>query len=397
VRRAVVRRLATTDLEFGVLLSGGIDSSVIAAVARRYTAGRLKTFSIGFEQHPVHDETPAARAVAAYLGTDHYAIQFPRVGLADVVADAYGKLDEPLADPSFLPMYLVCGEARRHVRGVLTGDGADEVLIGYRYFQVERLLDVLDRAAPASAVTIVNAVIRRAASVDARRPLRYALGLLARGLDVDPSCRFYAGQAPFSLAEAKDVLAREISCELPDGAPFRHLRRFFAGRDLRGAVERAQASVIIHFLRDTILTKVDRASMLHALEARCPFLDADLVEFASDLPLSLKLRGLTSKYVLRQVARRYLPRAVVQRTKQGFRSPIGPLLANELRPLLQDMLASAQLDHHRLFDVTCVQRMLKEHLGGERDHSRRLWTLLCFQLWERAHARAVSHARGHSV
>jgi asparagine synthase (glutamine-hydrolysing) len=393
VRLAVIRRLTTTDLEFGVLLSGGIDSAVIAALAVRQMSCKLKTFSIGFEGDPVHDETPSARLVANHLGTEHHAIQLPPAGLADLVARVYGQLDEPIADPSFLPTYLVCGEARRHVRGVLTGDGADELLMGYRFFQVERTLDVLDRAAPGIAVRLVKLLARATSSADAHQPVRYALGLLARGLDADPRYRFYAGHAPFALEELREVIATDVWHGLSDYIPFEHLRIFFAGRDEHGALERAQASVMFHFLRDVILTKVDRASMLHALEARCPFLDADLVDFANDLPLSLKLRGLTSKYILRDLAGRYLPQSVVRRTKQGFRSPVGSLLSQELRSLAQDMLAPAELDKHKLFNSGYVQRILNEHVGRQRDHSRQLWTLLCFQIWWQAQASTISDDR----
>lgn len=390
VRLAVTRRLSTTDLEFGVLLSGGIDSAVIAALAVRHSSRKLKTFSIGFERDRVHDETPSARLVADHLGTNHQAIWLPASGLGDLVARAYGQLDEPIADPSFLPTYLVCAEARRHVRGVLTGDGADELLLGYRFFQVEQTLDVLERVAPGVAVPIVKLLARATASAEAHRPARYALGLLARGLDGDPGYRFYAGHAPFAVEELRDVLSMDVCDGLSNWVPFAHLRTFFAERDEFSALERAQASVIFHFLRDVILTKVDRASMRHALEVRCPFLDTDLVHFASELPLSLKLRGLTSKYILRDLAARYLPRCVVRRSKQGFRSPVGSLLSGQLRPLAEDMLAPSELDKHQLFNAGYVQRILKEHVDRRRDRSRQLWTLLCFQLWWHAHATAGS-------
>jgi asparagine synthase (glutamine-hydrolysing) len=390
LRRAVTRRLSTTDLEFGVLLSGGIDSAVIAALAARQSSRKLKTFSIGFEQDPVHDETPSARAVANHLGTDHIVIRLPAKGLADIAAHAYGELDEPIADPSFLPTYLVCAEARRHVRGVLTGDGADELLLGYRYFQVEHTLAVLERAAPGVALRVVKLLARATASADAHRPARYALGLLARGLETDSGYRFYAGHAPFAVNELRNLFDADVWAGLANWVPFAHLRAFFADRPELGGLERAQASVMFHFLRDVILTKVDRASMRHALEARCPFLDTDLVHFASELPLSLKLHGLTSKYILRNLASRYLPQSVVRRTKQGFRSPVGPLLSGELRSLLEDMLAPSELEKHCLFNVGYVERIRKEHVEGQRDRSRQLWTLLCFQLWWKAQANAGS-------
>lgn len=397
VRLAVARRLSTTDLEFGVLLSGGIDSAVIAALAVRQSSRKLKTFSIGFEHDRVHDETPSARAVASHLGTDHFAIRLPSAGLADLVARAYGELDEPIADPSFLPTYIVCAEARRYVRGVLTGDGADELLLGYRYFQVEHTLAVLERAAPGVALRLVKLLARVTASAEAHRPARYALGLLARGLDVDPGYRFYAGHAPFAVEELRDVLAADVWDGLANWVPFAHLRTFFAERHEFSALERAQASVMFHFLRDVILTKVDRASMRHALEVRCPFLDTDLVHFVSELPLSQKLRGLTSKYILRDLATRYLPRSVVRRTKHGFRSPVSPLLSGELRPLAEDILAPSELEKHQLFNAGYVQRILKEHVDRRRDRSRQLWALLCFQLWWQAQATVGSDSAQLSV
>ena len=386
LRRAVVRRLSTTNNEFGVLLSGGIDSAIVAALAVRATRRKLKTFSIGFEDDRIHDETRYACAVSNHLGTDHYAIKLPAAGLSDVVSRAYGQLDEPLADPSFLPAYLVCAEARRYVRGVLTGDGADEFLLGYRFFQVERILGFVERFYGTLSDRFPRrfAYLRNVHATDHSR--KDILSILARGLQGDADTRFYLAHAPFAWEELKDALTPDVWNELANHVPFRELRRFLISRNEQNRLRRAQLGVIFHFLQDVILTKVDRASMLHALEARCPFLDVDLTDFVETLPLSMKLRWLTSKYILRRLAEGYLPREIVYRTKHGFWTPIRSLLSRELKALAQDTLAVAELEKQRLFDPRFVQLIMKQHFSQERDHSAKIWSLLCFQLWLKGQA-----------
>ncbi|MET7571740.1 asparagine synthase (glutamine-hydrolyzing) [Streptomyces sp. NPDC005492] len=381
-RAAVARRVTSTERRLGVLLSGGLDSSAVAAVAQQLSPQQpLLTFSAGFE-HPDFDESAHARAVARHLGTEHHVVRIGGRDLADVVESEYARADEPLADPSLLPTRIVCRAARRHVRGALTGDGADELLLGYRYFQAERAIELLLRLMPAPRLEALTRTLARALPArSGNLPAAAALGLLARGLRAAPEHRFYLSTAPFGPAEVPGLLRPEARAELSGHDPFAEISRLLdSHRGLTG-VQRSQLAVVAHFLRDVILTKTDRGGMRSALELRAPFLDLDLVEYGNTLPTALKLRRLTGKYLLRRMAADWLPTDIVRRTKLGFRAPLAALLRDELRPLLLDTLSPAALDRGGLFDAQAVKLLTDDHLSGRRDTSRKLWALLAYQLW----------------
>ncbi|MGA4862618.1 asparagine synthase (glutamine-hydrolyzing) [Streptomyces lavendulocolor] len=381
-RSAVERRVRSTGRPLGVLLSGGLDSSAVAAVAQEVSPhGPVPTFSASFADADF-DESAHALLVARHLGTEHHVVRIGGRELAEVVESEYGRADEPLADPSLLPTRIVCRAARRRVRGALTGDGADELLLGYRFFQAERAMEALLRVMPAHRVeALVGAAVRRLPQRSGNLPVRAALGQLARGLRAAPEHRFYLATAPFAPARLPALFRPEVAGALAGHDPFAEVARVLEGRPGLTPLERSQLAVVCHFLRDVILTKTDRGGMRSALELRSPFLDLDLVEYVDSLPPGLKLRGLTGKYLLRRAAAPWLPRSTVRRTKLGFRAPLAGLLRGELRELLRDTLAPAALDRGGLFDTRAVRVLLDDHLEGRRDTSRGLWALLCFQLW----------------
>nr|ABJ90157.1 MoeF5 [Streptomyces viridosporus ATCC 14672] len=381
-RAAVARRMTSTDRRLGVLLSGGLDSSAVAAVAQQLLPGRpVPTFSAGFAD-PDFDESDHARAVARHLGTEHHVVRIGGADLAGVVESELAVADEPLADPSLLPTRLVCRAAREHVRGVLTGDGADELLLGYRYFQAERAIELLLRVLPAPRLeALVRLLVRRLPARSGNLPVTHALGLLAKGLRAAPEHRFYLSTAPFGPGELPRLLTPEAGAELTGHDPFTEVSRLLRGQPGLTGVQRSQLAVVTHFLRDVILTKTDRGGMRSSLELRSPFLDLDLVEYGNSLPTGLKLHRFTGKYLLRQVAAGWLPPSVVQRTKLGFRAPVAALLRGELRPLLLDTLSPSSLRRGGLFDTGAVRLLIDDHLGGRRDTSRKLWALLVYQLW----------------
>jgi asparagine synthase (glutamine-hydrolysing) len=381
-RAAVARRVTSTDRRLGVLLSGGLDSSAVAAVAQQLQPGRpVPTFSAGFVD-PDFDESGHALAVARHLGTEHHVVRIGGPDLAGVVESELAHADEPLADPSLLPMRLVCRAARTQVRGALTGDGADELLLGYRYFQAERAIELALRVLPAPRLeTLVRQLARTLPARSGNLPAAAALGLLAKGLRAAPEHRFYLSTAPFAPGELPRLLTPEAGAELAGHDPFAEVARLLRDQPGLSQVQLSQLAVTAHFLRDVILTKTDRGGMRSALELRSPFLDLDLVEYVNSLPTELKLRRFTGKFLLRRVAADWLPPAVVRRTKLGFRAPMAALLRGELRPLLLDTLSTAALRRGGLFDAGAVRLLVDDHLGGRRDTSRKLWALLVYQLW----------------
>jgi asparagine synthase (glutamine-hydrolysing) len=379
LRAAVERRLRSTDHLLGVLLSGGVDSSLVAALAREAGAGPLPSFSAGFEDASF-DETAHALAVARHLGTEHHAIRITGRDLAGVVAGEYGRMDEPLADPSLLPTLLVCREAGRHVRGVLSGDGADELFLGYRFFQAARALQAAERMLPRKLLD----ALARAADRAPVRHTNFHFGavsrMLARAVGEAPERRYYASTSAFAPAEARALFTPE-AWRGAAGDPWAELDAFVALAPGAGALERTQRGMIRHFLQDAILLKVDRGSMLNSVEVRSPFLDVELAGLLARVPAARKMGGRHGKHLLRRIAARHLPREVAWRTKQGFRAPVGRLLMAEARGLLQEALAPGRLAAHGLFRPQAVKALVDGHLAGRRDHTRKLWSLLAFQLW----------------
>lgn len=395
-RTAVARRVTSTERRLGVLLSGGLDSSAVAAVAQQLSSGRpVLTFSAGFEQSDF-DESAHAAAVARHIGAEHHVVRIGGRDLAEVVESEYARADEPLADPSLLPTRIVCRTARQHVRGVLTGDGADELLLGYRYFQAERAIEILLRLMSAPRLeALLRTLVRRLPARSGNLPAAAALSLLARGLRAAPEHRFYLSTAPFGPAELPGLLRPDARAALTGHDPFTEISRLLDGPSGLTGVQRSQLGVVAHFLRDVILTKADRGGMRSALELRSPFLDLDLVEYANALPTALKLRRFTGKFLLRRIAADWLPGDIVRRTKLGFRAPLAALLREELRPLLLDTLSASALDRGGLFDASAVRRLADDHVSGRRDTSRKLWALLTYQLWYQAlpaHAPATAPA-----
>jgi asparagine synthase (glutamine-hydrolysing) len=380
LRGAVARRVESTAEPLGVLLSGGLDSSVVAALARDVTGSAPATFSIGFAD-AAFDESPAAAAVARYLGTAHHTLRLSTKDLADGVHRWFGSVDEPVADPSLLPTVLACALARSQVRAVLTGDGADELLLGYRFFEAERLLDGIERCVPAAVLSRLPALLRRLPVHNGNLPATTVARSLAKALGLPPERRFYAAKAPFQSAELRSLFHPDAWVEASTHRPFQRLDEIAVNHPHLSGLERTQLAVICHFLGDVILTKLDRASMLASLEARSPFLDEAVVDYCASLPQSLKLRRGTGKYLLRRIAARLLPPTIAHGVKQGFRAPVSALLAGELRPLLLDLITSENLSGHGLFRAAEARSLADDHFAGRADNSRGLWTLLCFQIW----------------
>jgi asparagine synthase (glutamine-hydrolysing) len=377
LRAAVHRRVTSTPSRLGVLLSGGLDSSVVAALAQQDASTPVPAFTLGFADRSF-DESEQATRTARHLGLDHHLLTCIEHDLAQVVTEDVVRVDEPVADPSLLPTLLVCRAARTEVRAVLTGDGADEILFGYRFFQAEKALQLLGTA-PAPLLRAAAWLARPGIGARAGNlPVRAALRQLAHGSGAPPERRYYAASAPFRAAELTTVL----SGALPVGhTPFAEIDRLLDGHRDLSALDRSQLGIITHFLRDVILTKLDRAGMRHALETRSPFLDRDVVDFCAGLPTSMKLHRFTAKYVLRRLAARHLPAEIVQRRKLGFRAPVAALLRGPLRPLLLDVLTRDRLDRHGLVQPAAVARLVDDHLASRVDNSAKVWALLCFQLW----------------
>lgn len=355
--KAVARRLVA-DVPVGCFLSGGIDSSAVTALAMRHAGReRIKAFSIGFEE-ATFDETRYARLVAEHVGADHQIETLSVQRALDILPDIAARWDEPIADSSMLPTYLLCQHARKQVTVALGGDGADELLAGYDPFRALRYARWYERLVP-------KPVHRAIALVAARLPVShrymsfdFRLKRTLRGLDHPAHLWLPVWMAPLAPAELTDLFSTPVDLE----DVYSEAIEAWDNCASHDAIERAIAFYVRLYLQDDILVKVDRASMLNSLEVRAPFLDCDLVDFVRRLPARMKLRGSTSKWILRQCAQSLLPREVLTRSKQGFAVPVGQWFRDGLMPPALPAFNRAFWD-----------KSLAVHQSGQSDQRLALW------------------------
>jgi len=369
---AVRRRLTADGVPMGVMLSGGVDSGLVAALARENGAA-LPCYSARFEGQSF-DESGRAAQVAAHLSLTHDIVDLDDAVLAKTAETYLPKADEPVADPSFLGVAAVTRSASRDVKALLTGDGADDIFLGYSFLRAAGLFRLLSRAGLDRLLGRLGAAAERLGGSDRNLSWAYVLSLLARGVSAPPEWQHAYCTSALSPAELSGLLAPGFrhAPVPPDLAPME-----FGSCWQR----RVQAGMIRTFLQAPILTKLDRGSMLNGVELRCPFLDQDVVDASLRLPGRLLYDRGRTKVIVKAIARSYLPSQIVDRRKQGFRLPTRRLLRGKLRPLLTDALSADVLARQGLFDPVAVGRLVREHMTGGIDRSKPLWALLCFQLW----------------
>jgi asparagine synthase (glutamine-hydrolysing) len=361
---AVARRLVA-DVPVGCFLSGGIDSSTVAALAMRHAGrARLKTFSMGFDE-ATFDETHYARLVAKHVGADHQIETLSIQSALDILPDLAARWDEPIADSSILPTYLLCQHARKQVTVALGGDGADELLAGYDPFRALRYARWYEKLVPKPLHRGVSLAIARLPVSHRYMSLDFRLKRMLRGLDHPAHLWLPVWMAPLAPSELDELFRAPV--DLDD--VYSEAIEAWDGCASDTAVERAIAFYIRLYLQDDILVKVDRASMLNSLEVRAPFLDIELVDFLRRLPVDMKLRGSTSKWILRKCAASLLPKPVLTRSKQGFAVPIGR------------WLAQGRFDPRAGSTVNpdFWQRLHAEHVDARGDHRLALHAMLALQ------------------
>jgi asparagine synthase (glutamine-hydrolysing) len=374
-----VRLRREADVPIGAFLSGGLDSSAIVATLAENQHAPVHTFSIGFAEDE-YSEAAHARSYARSLGTVHEE-KILRPDCLDLIEEVSGFLDEPFADSSILPTYLVSKLARGRVKVVLSGDGGDELFGGYDHYKADRLAGWYTSLPAPLRRQIVQFLGNGARGRIAKRGAwRRRLRQLEEGLALPAPLEHARWMVRCNSAIDGDLLG-EAWKSMDPGAwmePWSSaLRRSPFGRGLT-----RQLYVDVHtYLTDDILFKVDRASMAVSLEARVPYLDHELVEYAFRIPDRWKLRWLAGKWILRRAFQSRLPPTILRRRKSGFDVPIGAWLRNDLYALTHDILSPSRLRRQGYFQADAVTRMLGEHTSGQADHSRILWALIIFQLW----------------
>jgi len=400
--RGSVRRQIVADVPVGVFLSGGVDSGLITAFASE-AAPDMTAFTVRVAAESLDesfDETPHAVAVARHLGVRHEIVELAAGDLVQACDAVSERLAEPLGDSSLLPTWLVCRAARRLMTVALGGDGADELFAGYPNFAVQRFAPAM-RLVPPAFGRILGRAVAAFPSAAGYMNRRFLLRQLSQGFGVPAGRQSFLWMAPFAPEDLAALWQRSALPENALACALAPIDRCAAAAAGLSAVDLLLHLFLVTYLPDDILTKTDRAAMFNSLEVRAPFLDRRFAEYACALPTGLKLRGGTRKYILKHLARRYLPPGVVDRKKHGFAVPIGALIRTLFRERCRDVLLSAENPVADWFERKALERLLDEHLAGRHDHGKKLWALyILFAVAARRPMRpsptdAAMHAAAH--
>ena len=366
VLRESVRKELISDVPLGVFLSGGIDSSAVAAMMTQL-GGEVKSFSVGFAERSF-DESSYARLAARHLGTEHHELTLEPAMLLDLVPKLPELLDEPLGDASIIPTFLLSEFTRKHVKVALGGDGGDELFAGYPTLQAHRLASYYLRAPRLLREGLVGPVVRRLPVSRGNLSFDFRAKRFVSGAAYPTAERHQRWMGSFDREERRALLAgdvRQVEMEVPEVDPLNQVLLL----DMR------------LYLENDILVKLDRASMMASLEGRVPLLNNDFVEYATQLPLNMKLRGLRSKFLLKRALRGVLPDAILNRPKKGFGIPIAHWFRGPLKEQMLSVLSPERIAREGFFDPRAVKRLIDDHLDGRRDNRKQLWTLFAFELW----------------
>jgi asparagine synthase (glutamine-hydrolysing) len=375
--RRVVKQRMMSDVPLGAFLSGGIDSSIITALMQSQSERPVKTFTIGFSETRF-DEAPYAKAVAEHLKTDHTELYVSPQKAAAIIPELPTIYDEPFADSSQIPTFLVSQLARQQVTVALSGDGGDELFGGYnRYIRGPQIWKFLSmtptgmRRIAARMILSIHAMYKvTGSSASSASWLAQKLENYYDKIGVGNEKEFYRLLCSVNPHPELMVLG---------GAPIKE--RFGSAPDALPYAEWMMLQDGLNYFPNDILTKVDRAAMANSLETRTPFTDPELITFAWQLPITMKLHPGKGKWLLRQLLYRYVPKALIERPKTGFSVPIGAWLRGPLRSWAEDLLAVDTLKRQGYLNPAAVQAMWHTHQSGQRDMEHKIWNVLMFQTW----------------
>jgi asparagine synthase (glutamine-hydrolysing) len=378
LRDAVKVRLMS-EVPLGAFLSGGIDSSAVVALMAEESSTPVKTFSIGFEEQD-YSELHHARRVAEHVGADHheFIVRPDALEVLPILVEHYG---EPYADSSAIPTYYVARETRKHVTVALNGDGGDESFAGYERYAAMRLAERYHRIPAVLRESVVRQAIELMPSSETKRSRIRDVKRFVQAASLPKVERYLRWVSVFDGQAKQDLFTENFRRQTRGDSAASMLDPWFARANGSGIVDAALLADIMTYLPNDLLVKVDIATMANSLEARSPFLDHHVIEFAASLPEKYKLRGLTTKYLLKQMLRKLLPAENLDRRKMGFGVPISHWFRGKLQPFLRETLLAEASLKRGLFRPEAVARLVELHTRGERDYSPQLWTLLMLELW----------------
>ncbi len=364
-----------SDVPVGIFLSGGYDSAVVAAILQSNRSEKLKTFTIGFKEKK-YDEISFARQTAMYLGTDHseyYCTQQDALDIMQILPEAY---DEPFGDNSVIPTILVSQKAKNSVDVCLSADGGDELFGGYnKYTSIIKKIETFGK--------IPNFLKPILASTLKKQLLHEGLAKFTRMYDAKTRCNKFSEILNFDekqILKASGVFANEELIKILNFS-FKDLKTNFDCQVNQSKISNLLGIDYKTFLTDDVLHKVDRATMSATLEGREPLLDHRIIEFVAQLPSDMKIKNGDKKWILKQVAHKYLPKKLMNREKKGFGAPIQKWLKNELKEYLEDHLNERTLNHHGFFNIEEVINLKQKYFDGENINVTKLWYILIFQIW----------------
>ncbi len=385
LKTSVARRLMS-DVPLGVFLSGGIDSSaIVALMAELVDASRIKTFSIGFKEK-TFDESEHARSIAALFGTDHHEQTLTPREVVDILPEVWAFMDEPFADASIIPTYLLSKFTRRTVTVALGGDGGDELFAGYDPFLAHRLAGLYDWMPGIIHKKLIMPLANLLPVSMDNMSLDFRIKQFLKGIPYPVPIRNQVWLGSFTPDEQRIIFSDDFRNTMVGFDPSSDIVAAERPMRFRDHTDEIVYLYSRFYLADDILTKVDRASMACSLEVRSPFLDVDFAEFVNSLPSRLKLRGLTRKYILKKSLEKKLPPQILHRRKKGFGIPLTKWIREDLRPMIADVFSWTKIQQAGIFNAASIQTLIDDHMSGTRDNRKQIWTLFMFEQWRNRYA-----------
>ncbi|HEY5402125.1 MAG TPA: asparagine synthase (glutamine-hydrolyzing) [Pyrinomonadaceae bacterium] len=378
LRDAVKVRLMS-EVPLGAFLSGGIDSSAVVALMSQESSEKVKTFSIGFEEQDF-SELQHAKRIAEHVGADHheFIVRPDAVEILPMLVEHYG---EPYADSSAVPTYYVARETRRHVTVALNGDGGDESFAGYERYIAMGLTEKYRKVPAFFRESLIKEAVNRIPTSPIRKSTVNSAKRLLEVVSKPRVNRYMHWMSVFNEGLKEPLYSDAFRQQTDRAFAASFLDTWFKKANGNGPVDTLLLTDLMTYLPNDLLVKVDIATMAVSLEARSPFLDHHVIEFAASLPERLKLRRLTTKYLLKKVLRRLLPAENLDRRKMGFGVPIGHWFRGKMQPFLREVVLSDKALRRGLFKPEVVKQLVEQHTRSERDYSHQLWTLLMLELW----------------
>jgi asparagine synthase (glutamine-hydrolysing) len=379
-----------SEVPLGIFLSGGVDSSAVAAMMAILTPGQVNSFSIGFEDASF-DESYYANLVAKHLGTNHRMMTLEPPMLWELVPNLAAILDEPMADSSIIPTYLLSKFARQHVTVALGGDGGDELFAGYPTLQAHVLAGYYSRLPRFLSQQLIPSAVERLPVSTNNISWDFKAKRFVAGMQHPPALRHHLWLGSLSPAKIDSLLTAEFLAETRSADIWEPVATHAKNCDAKLLYNQIMYLDMKMYLENDILAKVDRASMANSLEVRVPLLNQVFLEHGLNLPFDLKLKphrlGLnlgvnsTSKYLFKKTLEKYLPAEILQRKKKGFNMPVAKWFKGELRGLVEDTFSEERIRSGGIFNPTEIRQLVTDHFSGKRDNRKPLWTLLIFELW----------------